>query len=107
MPLTKFQAEIAELLAVNRSEDSHLAGGAALHFEPSSTRFSNDLDYFHDTVERVASAFAADEKCLVENGFSVHSELKQSGYVRATVSRDGESTKIEWAHDSAWRFMPV
>jgi hypothetical protein len=31
MPLTAFQAAIAELLAVNRSSDSRPAGGAARH----------------------------------------------------------------------------
>ena len=45
MPLTEFQAAIARLLATNRSPDSYLAGGAALHIEPNSKRYSNDLDY--------------------------------------------------------------
>lgn len=44
MPLTNFQAAIARLLSTNRSPDSYLAGGAALHIEPNSTRYSNDLD---------------------------------------------------------------
>ena len=51
MPLTPFQSAIAELLAVNRSPDSYLAGGSALHIEPNSKRYSNDLDYFHDSEE--------------------------------------------------------
>jgi hypothetical protein len=29
------------------------------------------------------------------------------GYVRATVRRGSQATKVEWAHDSAWRFLPV
>ncbi len=60
MPLTSFQTDLATLLAQNRTPDSYLAGGAALHFAPNSKRYSNDLDYFHDSVERVASAFADD-----------------------------------------------
>ncbi len=107
MPLTDFQAEVAGLLASHRTEESHLAGGAALHLEPSSTRYSNDLDYFHDSEERVAEAFSADTRLLEDQGYSVHTEMNQPGYVRAVVSRDGEATKIEWAHDSAWRFMPT
>lgn len=63
MPLTALQLEIARLLAENRTEDSHLAGGTALHARPDSIR------------------------CLVTKGEN--------------------STKLEWAHDSAWRFMPV
>lgn len=51
MPLTPFQGRILSLLATNRSEDSYLAGGAALHITPRSKRYSNDLDYFHDSEE--------------------------------------------------------
>lgn len=45
MPLTPFQARLARLLARNRTEDSYLAGGAALHIEPNSKRYSNDLHF--------------------------------------------------------------
>lgn len=107
MPLTDYQAEVARLLATNRDEHSHLAGGAALHMEPTSRRYSNDLDYFHDSVERVATAFAADLALLVDTGHDVDVEMKQPGYLRAVVRRGADSTKIEWAHDSAWRFMPA
>jgi hypothetical protein len=31
------------------SFDCHLAGGAAILIEPNTTRFSRDLDYFHDS----------------------------------------------------------
>lgn len=60
MPLTELQLIIARLLAKNRTLDSYLAGGAALHFAPNAKRYSDDLDYFHDSVERVASAFEAE-----------------------------------------------
>lgn len=37
--------------------------------------------------------------------------MSQPGYIRAVVSREygaaDESTKLEWAQDSAWRFLPV
>ena len=98
---------MAKLLAKNRSPDSYLAGGAALHFEPNTKRISNDLDYFHDSQERVASAFEADKQLLGEHGFGVDVVMAQPGYILAIVSRDNLSTKLEWAHDSAWRFMPV
>jgi hypothetical protein len=106
MPLTEFQAAIARLLATNRSPDSYLAGGAALHIEPNSKRYSNDLDYFHDSEQRVASAFSDDQRLLVEAGYEVEVMLQQPGFVRALARRDGSATKIEWAHDSAWRFLP-
>jgi len=106
MPLTKFQESIARLLSCNRTEDSHLAGGAALHLQPNSKRYSNDLDYFHDSVERVATAFADDRALLEEHGCSLQIELNQPGHIRASVKKGSETTSIEWAHDSAWRFLP-
>jgi hypothetical protein len=107
VPLSDFQARIARMLAVNRTPDSHLAGGAALHFEPNSVRYSNDLDYFHDSVERVATAFEADRQLLLQSAFTVSIEINLPGYIRARVAQQESATKIEWAHDSAWRFMPA
>lgn len=107
MPLTEFQSAVARLLATNRSPDSHLAGGAALHIAPNSKRYSDDLDYFHDSPERVASAFADDTRLLAEAGYTVERQMQQPGYIRAIVSRGAEATKIDWAHDSAWRFLPA
>jgi len=98
---------VARTLSANRTFDSYLAGGAALHLEPHTTRYSNDLDYFHDSVERVAAAFADDERLLGEAGYDLTVEMRLPGYVRASVSRGRSSTKVEWAHDSAWRFMPT
>lgn len=106
MPLTEFQRQVLALVGKSRTPDSYLAGGAALHFKPNSTRFSNDLDFFNDSVERVASAFAEDRTALVDAGFLVAIEISQPGFVRATVRRGDEATRIDWAHDSAWRFMP-
>lgn len=106
MPLTSFQREVAILLAANRTGDSYLAGGAALHIEPNSQRFSNDLDYFHDSTERVASAFESDRTSLLGARFLVTIEMNQRGFIRSIVSKGDNSTKVEWAHDSAWRFMP-
>lgn len=47
VPLTALQQSVALLLSSQRSPDSYLAGGAALHLEPDSIRYSNDLDYFN------------------------------------------------------------
>ncbi len=107
MPLTEFQRTLLAILAPHRAPGSYLAGGAALHFAPNSTRFSNDLDFFHDSVERVASAFRADSEQLEAHRYQVVVEVSQPGFIRATVSREGQTTKVDWAHDSAWRFMPL
>jgi len=106
MPLTPFQEQVACLLAVDRSPDSYLAGGAAMHIAPTSERYSNDLDYFQDSVERVASAFAADRARLEANGFVVEVGLQQTGFARAVVTKAQAATKVDWAHDAAWRFLP-
>ena len=106
VPLTTFQREVLALLARHRAPDSYLAGGAALHFAPNSTRYSNDLDYFHDSETRVAWAFAEDQALLRNTGYDVALELSQPGFIRAVVGRDSHTTRVDWAHDSAWRFMP-
>lgn len=106
MPLTGLQRTVLGLLAENRTIDSYLAGGAALHFAPNSRRFSNDLDFFHDSEERVSSAFSADADVLRRAGFVLDVELSQPGHIRAVVAQGSESTRIDWAHDSSWRFMP-
>lgn len=107
MPLTAFQADVARLLSVNRTPDSYLAGGAALHIEPNSKRYSNDLDYFHDSEARVARAFSEDEATLEHAGYGVQVLLRQPGFVRVIVAKDSDATKVEWAHDTAWRFLPT
>lgn len=106
MPLTDHQAALAQLLSRNRSLDSYLAGGAAILIEPNTTRYSRDLDYFHDSQARVAEAFDADRGLLEASGYALDVDLSQPGYIRAVVSRGGEATKVEWAQDSSWRFMP-
>ncbi len=107
MPLTEFQSGLARLLSVNRSPDSYLAGGAALHIEPNSKRYSKDLDFFQDSEQRVAGAFEDDRALLADRGYDVEVDLRMPGYARAVVCKGGEATRIEWAHDSAWRFLPA
>ena len=107
MPLTEYQARLARLLSENRSFDSYLAGGAAILIEPNTTRFSRDLDYFHDSEARVVEAFASDRTLLETHGYAVDVDLNQPGYVRAVVRKEEQATKVEWARDSDWRFMPT
>lgn len=107
MPLTTFQQTLLVDLAHNRTDDSYLAGGGALHFAPNSARFSDDLDFFYDSLERVATAYQSDRAQLDANGYSVTVEVSQPGFIRAIVSRGADATRVDWAHDSAWRFMPL
>ena len=107
MPLTNYQSDLARLLSENRTFDSYLAGGAAILIEPNTKRFSRDLDYFHDSEARVAEAFSADRDLLENNGYSIEVDINQPGFVRAIVRRGELATKVEWARDSDWRFMPT
>jgi hypothetical protein len=52
-------------------------------------------------------AFEHDRSTLSKSGYSVSIEMNQPGFIRAIISLGREHTKIEWAHDSAWRFLPV
>ncbi|MFP4356907.1 MAG: nucleotidyl transferase AbiEii/AbiGii toxin family protein [Puniceicoccaceae bacterium] len=106
MPLTPLQKKILRLIAVNRSEGSHLAGASAIHAAPTSPRFSGDLDLFHDSDAAVAESYRTDSTILLANGLTVSPQLSQPGFIRASV-QDGEPTVlVDWARDSAWRFMP-
>jgi len=78
-----------------------------MHIEPNSLRYSNDLDYFQDSDARVASAFEKDSARLTETGHQLEIVLDRPGFVRALISRGAETTKVEWVHDTAWRFMPL
>ena len=93
VPLTPFQETLLADLTREHPDEGYLAGGAALHFAANTARFSDDLDFFHDSVERVAKAFAADRRRLEGAGYTVSLELSQPGFIRATVSRGADATR--------------
>lgn len=107
VPLTEFQRTLLATLAAAPTDDRYLAGGAAMHFAPNSARYSDDLDFFHDSEARVAAAFAADRDTLQRAGYAVDVELSLPGFLRAVVRRGEQATRVDWAHDTAWRFMPL
>ena len=113
MPLTALQKIILALLAENRSEESHFAGGIVLNFADDSARYSHDFDIFHELAEEVARASNRDVETLRRAGFQVettsrHGEWETDATFRkAKVSRGAESVEIDWAADSAFRFFPI
>lgn len=107
MPITPFQSEVLRLLAVNRNPDSYIAGGIAINKSRDSSRFSKDIDIFHDAEESVKRSFKADEKSLLSNGYSIDIERKEDSLIRATITKLNDSLKLEWVRDSAFRFYPV
>ncbi len=107
MPLTEFQRGVLRLLANQRGPESFVAGGAVINAAPDSPRYSDDVDIFHDAEESVAVAAAADTDALARAGFGIEWLVTRPGFQRALVSRDGQSLRLEWTRDSAFRFFPV
>lgn len=113
MPLTTLQKDILTVLAGNRSEESHFAGGIVLNIAADSPRFSQDFDIFHELAEEVARASNRDVESLRRAGFEVltpsrNNEWKEDATFRkARVSRGNESVEIDWAADSAFRYFPI
>ena len=107
MPLTVFQQQVLQLLSANRSPESYLAGATVIHRKPDSPRFSEDLDFFHDAAESVALCAEHDAAVLREEKHEVEWQLRTPAFYRAVVSRAGQTLKLEWAQDTAFRFFPV
>ena len=111
MPLTPFQTEVLRLLAANRTEQSHFAGGLLLNFSQNSARYSNDFDIFHEAAEEVARASDRDVETLRQAGYSVDflrgDWEKPATFRKALISLGDQSVAVDWAADSAFRFFPI
>lgn len=111
MPLTAYQAEVLAVLAGNRSEESHFAGGLVLNAASDSARYSHDFDIFHEAAEAVTRASEADAASLRAAGFSVAPQRsdwqEHTTFRKAQVSRGSDTVDIDWAADSAFRFFPI
>ena len=106
MPLDLFQKSIFKLLASTRSE-GYVAGASVINRLDSSLRYSQDIDIFHDRADKVASSALADEAVLRSDGFKIEWELQQPSFFRGIVKKNGQSLRLEWAVDSAYRFFPL
>src|ERR1051325_122968 len=113
MPLTALQKEVLKVLAANRSEESHFAGGLVLTAADDSPRFSHDFDIFHELAEEVTRASTQDVASLRAAGFKVETPSrygeweKEATFRRAKVFGAKETLEIDWAADSAFRFFPI
>ena len=114
MPLTAFQKDVLAVLAANRSEESHFAGGVLLHASDDSSRFSRDFDIFHDVALEVVRASERDVASLRGAGFTVDTISRHGEWERDTTFRRafvrgaaGALVEIDWAADSAFRFFPI
>jgi hypothetical protein len=107
MPLGDFEKSILRLLAGNRNPESYVAGATVFLRREDSLRQSQDIDVFHDTVQSLQQAALQDAAVLQRNGYVLEWADQQELFRRAVVSQAGQSTKMEWAYDSAFRFFPV
>ena len=114
MPLTAFQKEVLAVLAANRSEESHFAGGLVLNADERSPRFSHDFDIFHEAGEEVVRASNRDVESLRAAGFEVEKlgrtdswEKDAADFRKARVRGVRGEVDIDWAADSAFRFFPI
>ena len=107
MPLGDFEKTVLRLLAANRNPESYVAGATVFLRREDSHRQSQDIDVFHDTVQSLNQAAIRDAAVLQTNGYTLDWTDTQETLRRATVSKNGRSTKVDWAYDSAFRFFPV
>src|SRR5437763_1778846 len=100
MPLTDLQKEILAVLAANRSEESHFAGGIVINAAEDSARFSRDFDIFHEVAEQVTRASDRDVESLRAAGFQIETPSrygeweKQVTFRKARASRGKEVVEI-------------
>ena len=105
MPLTKLQSYVLRVLAAERSPDSYIAGGVAINRE--GPRFSSDIDIFQDTELRLEAAARADAKALNDAGLKLSWKKIVTGKREAELEGLGDRMRLEWVHDSAFRFFPA
>jgi len=105
VPLTKLQSHVLRLLAAERSPDSYIAGGIAINRE--GPRFSGDIDIFQDTEQRLEAAAQADARALIDAGLKFTWKKIVTGKRDAEVEGLGDRMRLEWVHDSAFRFFPT
>jgi hypothetical protein len=103
--LSKIQTEILRLLATHRDPESYVAKRTPLTRETS--RYSSDIDLFHDREERVGQAAIQDSDLLQQHGYQVKWIRPGPGVYAVQVERSEAKTKLEWVADSDFRFFPA
>jgi hypothetical protein len=103
--LTPIQTRILRLLASSRTAESYVAGSTPLNV--AGHRFSKDVDIFHDDPGAIAAAARADIARLEAEGFSGTLLREGPTFCAARIADGEESTRLEWSHDSDFRFFPA
>jgi hypothetical protein len=107
MPLTEFQTRIFKVISANRNPESYVAGGVVIHRDKTSSRYSKDIDLFHDTAQALNTSVELDADALKHAGYQCDFSMRQPLFHRADVAKEGNRVRLEWAADSSFRFFPV
>ena len=94
-----------KLISKSRSPESFVAGGVPINLD--GPRFSADIDIFHDRPETLKHTAAADIAELERHGMKVDVFRNFPGIISADITIDGQTTKLEWAADSDFRYFPA
>lgn len=105
MPLTRIQTDVLRLLAAGRDPESYVGGATPLN--RNTPRFSDDIDVFHDREERVELAAIEDAATLDAAGYRVQWLRQLPMIYSASISKDGDATRLEWVVDSDYRYFPT
>jgi hypothetical protein len=105
MPLSALQVKLLRLLADHRNPQSAVAGATPL--SRAGRRVSGDIDIFHDRDKAVSAAATLDAQAIEAAGYALQWVRKDSGIWTAVVRDDTSETKLEWVHDSDYRFFPA
>lgn len=103
MPLSDEQCRVLQLLAAGRSPESYVAGASPV--VAVTHRYSSDLDIFQDAEAQVRRSAELDGAILAKAGYDVQWQQKLPGFWSALATHGGEPVKVEWSHDSAFRFF--
>lgn len=105
--LNNIQKEVLKIIAPLRSESSHIAGSTPANIDYS--RMSSDIDIFNDNMKICETSFKKDIFNLEKYGFlcKIKKTPDKYGIGEIIVSKNNDSTVIQWVCDSAWRFFPV
>ncbi len=109
MPLRRIQQEAMATIAANRHPGSHIAGGTVINMD--SARYSDDIDIFNDLfseddrVNMLRNTVEIDAKSLIAAGFEIRWATRHPEKYQAIVTKDGESTLLDWVIDSDYRFF--
>ena len=105
MPLSKIQSDILRLLSSHRDPESYVGGSTPLNRDAS--RYSSDIDVFHDRAERVSVAALDDAAALTNAAYRVVWLRQLPLIYSAEIGLGDASTRLEWVVDSDFRFFPT